>query len=75
MDTSNQRKGSAPPVMSGLNSGNNVSGIPTRDPTSAKSPADIVKNVISDKMYQERVNRLTAKTDKLINSHKKAQQV
>merc|ERR1711963_654532 len=25
-------------------------------------------------MYQERVNRLTAKTDKLINSHKKAQQ-
>ena len=66
--SSNQRKASAPPA---LNIRNNNSGIPTNK----KSHADTVRTHINDDIYQERVNRLAAKTDKLINSHRKAQQV
>ena len=66
MDISNQRKGSAPPS---LNTRNNASGI-------NKSHADTVRNhICNDNIYQERVNRSTAKIDNLIKSHKKAQQV
>ena len=71
---SNVRKGSAPPVLNTRTNGNNVStsGIPT---SSAKSHADTVRTHIGDNIYQDRVNSLTAKTNKLINRHKTAQQV
>ena len=71
---SNVRKGSAPPVLNTRTNGNNVStsGIPSN---SAKSHADTVRTHISDNIYQDRVNSLTAKTNKLINRHKTAQQV
>ena len=64
---SNVRKGSAPPVLNTrTNNGNNVN-------PSSKSHADTVRTHISDNMYQDRVNSLTAKTNKLINRHKTAQ--
>ena len=72
---SNVRKGSAPPVLNTRTNGNNVnpSVIPSN---SAKSHADTVRTHISDNIsHQDRVNSLTAKTNKLINRHKTAQQV
>ena len=70
---SNVRKGSAPPVLNTRTNGNiSASGIPSN---SAKSHADTVRTHISDNIYQDRVNSLTAKTNKLINRHKTAQQV
>merc|ERR1711923_99232 len=63
--SSNQRKASAPPA---LNIKNNNSGIPKNK----KSHADKVRTHINDDLYQKRVKNLAAKTDKLINSHKKA---
>jgi hypothetical protein len=71
---SNVRKGSAPPALNTRANGNVISpgGIPSN---SAKSHADTVRTHISDNIYQDRVNSLTAKTNKLINRHKTAQQV
>ena len=59
---SNVRKGSAPPVLNTRTNGNvSTSGIPSN---SAKSHADTVRTHISDNMYQDRVNSLTAKTNR-----------